>query len=85
MSFTRTKTYVYNEDGKVKKIKRTWINKGHNAAKREQLTQFFNEHEDELKACNKSIKSLFNEYNDKHDLKISYSMFYKYFTAKFAK
>jgi ABC-type Zn2+ transport system substrate-binding protein/surface adhesin len=85
-SVTRTKTYVYKYDnGKSKVIKRIWTNKGHNAAKREQLAQFFNEHEDELKACDKSIKTLYNEYNDKHDLKVSYSMFYKHFTTKFAK
>jgi len=82
---TRTKTYTYDVNGKSKVIKRTWTNKGVNAAKREQLAQFFNEHEDELKACDKSIKTLYNEYNDKHDLKVSYSMFYKHFTAKFAK
>ena len=82
----RTKTYVYKYDNcKSKVIKRTWTNKGVNAAKREQLAQFFNQHEDELKACGKSIKTLYNEYNAQHDIKVSYSMFYKHFTAKFAK
>ena len=82
---TRTKTYTYDVNGKTKVIKRTWTNKGVNAAKREQLAQFFNQHEDELKACGKSIKTLYNEYNAQHDVKVSYSMFYKHFTAKFAK
>ena len=87
LAFTRTKTYTYDVNGKVKKVTRTWVNKGVNINKREQLTKFFTDNDEQLRAAAKSIKTLYNEYNDSQPdmLKISYSMFNKYFNSYFAK
>ena len=87
ISFTRTKTYVYDDGVKVKKVTRTWVNKGVNINKREQLSKFFTENDEQLRSEAKSIKTLYNEYNAKQpeELKISYSMFNKHFNSYFAK
>ena len=79
-----TRTYTYEVDGKVRKVTRTWTNSGVSATKRAQLAQFFKDNEAELRASHKSIKALHTKYNDQHEVKVSYSMFYKHFQKYFA-
>ena len=78
-----TRTYTYEVDGKVRKVTRTWTNSGVSATKRAQLAQFFKDNEAELRASHKSIKALHTKYNDQHEVKVSYSMFYKHFQKYF--
>jgi len=71
------KEYEYkNKNGKSVNIKRKYtIDGASNKRKQKELDEFFRENADRF-TDNVKIKALLNEYNESHDVKISYSMFY---------
>ena len=71
------KKYEYkNKNGKSVNIKRKYtIDGASNKRKQKELDEFFRENADRF-TDNVKIKALLNEYNESHDVKISYSMFY---------
>jgi len=71
------KEYEYkNKNGKSVNIKRKYtIDGASNKRKQRELDEFFRENADRF-TDNVKIKALLNEYNESHDVKISYSMFY---------
>ena len=77
----RDKVYQYNRNGKTITIRRKWTNIGDKQLKQEALSAYFANDADIDRT--KSIQTLFKEYNNNHDLKISYSMFYKKYAEHF--
>ena len=71
------KEYEYkNKNGKSVNIKRKYtIDGASNKRKQKELDEFFAKNADRF-TDDVKIKALLNEYNDSHDVKISYSMFY---------
>ena len=71
------KEYEYtNKNGKSVSIKRKYtIDGASNKRKQKELDEFFAKNADRF-TDNVKIKALLNEYNESHDVKISYSMFY---------
>ena len=70
------KEYEYtNKDGKSVKIKRKYTIEGSSKRKQKELDEFFSNNADRINT-NTKIKALLDEYNDSHEMKISYSMFY---------
>ena len=71
------KEYEYkNKNGKSVNIKRKYtIDGASNKRKQRELDEFFAKNADRF-TDNVKIKALLNEYNESHDVKISYSMFY---------
>ena len=77
----RDKVYQYVRNGKTINIRRKWTNYGDKQLKQEALSEYFANDVDIDRT--KSIQTLFKEYNNNHDLKISYSMFYKKYAEHF--
>ena len=71
------KEYEYtNKNGKSVSIKRKYtIDGASNKRKQKELDEFFAKNADRF-TDNVKIKALLNEYNESHEIKISYSMFY---------
>ena len=71
------KEYEYtNKNGKSVSIKRKYtIDGASNKRKQRELDEFFAKNADRF-TDNVKIKALLNEYNESHEIKISYSMFY---------
>ena len=80
-TISRFKTYTYERNGKKINVKRHWTNTGVRQTKQQELNNYFNNITDLDQS--KSVKLLFDEYNDNHELKISYSMFYKKYAEHF--
>ena len=77
----RCKVYTYERNGKTISIKRKWTNIGEKQLKQQELNDYF-KNITELDNT-KSIQALFKEYNNNHEHKISYSMFYKRYAEHF--
>jgi len=71
------KEYEYtNKNGKSVSIKRKYtIDGASNKRKQKELDEFFAKNADRF-TDNVKIKALLHEYNESHEIKISYSMFY---------
>ena len=77
----RDKVYKYEKNGKTITVRRKWTNYGDKQLKQEALAEYF-ANIDEIDRT-KTIQTLYKEYNNNHDLKISYSMFYKKYAEHF--
>ena len=77
----RDKVYKYERNGKTISVRRKWTNFGDKQLKQEALAEYFANNADIDRT--KSIQTLFQEYNNNHELKISYSMFYKKYAEHF--
>ena len=81
IELNRCKVYTYERNGKTISIKRKWTNIGEKQLKQQELNDYF-KNIAELDNT-KSIQTLFKEYNNNHEHKISYSMFYKRYAEHF--
>ena len=77
----RDKVYKYERNGKTISVRRKWTNFGDKQLKQQALAEYFANNADIDRT--KSIQTLFQEYNNNHELKISYSMFYKKYAEHF--
>lgn len=74
--------YEYLKDGKKVCIKRTYNIKGTRTAKKNELDEYFKHNAESIKAS-KTINKILDDYNGKHDNKISFSMMYQKYKAIF--
>lgn len=76
------KEYNYLKDGKKVCIRRKYKINGVRSAKRNELDEYFKNNTETIKNS-KILKDLLDEYNDEHEHKISYSMFYQKYKTIF--
>ena len=80
----RYKEYIYYKDDKKQIIKRSWVNKGENKAKKEIMKSYFENAK--LDLDKHTVKYYYKEFAEKNkSLPISFSMFYKYFVNDYIK
>ena len=84
MEEERHKEYTYIRNDKKQVVKRDWVNKGENKAKKAILQAYFESPNFGL--INHTIKYYFKEFKENNkSLPISFSMFYKYFVNDYIK
>lgn len=76
------KEYNYLKDGKKVCIRRKYKINGVRAVKKNELDEYFKNNSETIKNS-KILKDVLDAYNDEHDNKISYSMFYQKYKAIF--
>lgn len=69
------KEYKYTKNNKEIIIKRKYVNNGKRELKQNELNEYFRNNSERIKSERK-LQNILNDYNDNHENKISYSMFY---------
>ena len=70
------KEYTYNKNGKPVTIKRKYTIKGDRITKQNELDEYFKNHAEEIRN-GKKLTDVVTDYNNTHELQVSYSMFYQ--------
>ena len=77
------KEYEYiRKDGRKVSIKRAYNIKGTKSAKKNELDEYFKNNAEVIKAS-KNLNGILTDYNNNHDIKISFSMLYQKYKAVF--
>ena len=77
------KEYEYiKNDGKKVCIRRTYNIKGTKAAKKNELDEYFKHNGEDIRAS-KNLNGILEDYNNNHNIKISFSMLYQKYKAVF--
>ena len=76
------KVYNYLKDGKKVSIRRRYTKTGIRNIKRNELDEYFKNNADVIKES-KTLDKILETYNNEHDNKISYSMFYNEYKTIF--
>ena len=76
------KEYEYMKDGKKVCIRRTYIVKGVRSTKKSELDEYFKNNAEIIKSS-KNLNNILSDYNDNHDIKISFSMLYQKYKGVF--
>ena len=76
------KEYNYLKDGKKVCIRRKYKINGVRSAKKNELDEYFKNNTETIKNS-KILKDVLDDYNNEHDHKISYSMFYQKYKTIF--
>ena len=74
---TVTKEYKYVKNGKSFVVKRKYAVKGDRVIKNNELDNYFKDNVDKLSSKKMKLKDIVEDYNNNHDSKVSYSMFYQ--------
>ena len=77
------KEYTYIRNGKPIIVKRSYTIEGVNQLKKQELDEWFNNNPNIDTRL--PIKTLFNDYNDAHNLKISYTTFQRCYNKHIGK
>ena len=77
MSIEVAKNYQYIKNGTKITIKRKYQIKGTKNAKHEEVAEYFKNNLEHIKNSTCRLNDLLDEYNQEHEKKISYSMFYQ--------
>ena len=70
------KEYEYIKNGKKVCIRRTYTVKGVRSIKQNELDEYFKNNAEIIKSS-KNLNNVLSDYNDNHDIKISFSMLYQ--------
>ena len=81
-STTAFKEYKYLRNNKPVVIRRSYEKKGLIELKQQELEEYFKNNAERIKS-DKSLRNVFESYNETHQNKISYSMFYQKYVSVF--
>lgn len=81
-STTSFKEYKYLRNNKPVVIRRSYEKKGIIELKQQELEEYFKNNAERIKS-DKSLRNVFESYNEIHQNKISYSMFYQKYVSVF--
>ena len=76
------KEYEYERDGRNVCIRRAYNVKGTKHAKQCELDEYFKNNAETIKSC-KKLNTILEDYNSKHNNKISFSMLYQKYKTVF--
>ena len=82
MKMEVVKEYEYERDGRKVCIRRAYNVKGTKHTKQCELDEYFKNNAETIKSC-KKLNNVLDDYNNKHDNKISFSMLYQKYKTIF--
>ena len=82
MKMEVVKEYEYERDGRKVCIRRAYNVKGTKHAKQCELDEYFKNNAETIKSC-KKLNTILEDYNSKHNNKISFSMLYQKYKTVF--
>ena len=78
---TKTKIYTYTSaNGKVRTIKRNWNVCAEKANINREVDEYFNNNTNRIQQM-KNIKAIYDDYNNKHDIKVNYGKIYRKYVS----